>query len=418
MPGPVLRIQNVYGDFLRSFKVFLDRITRNTLNKIEWNYGSKTLEYHYMFNGHETHEFPIALIDIQDIQPVDSVGPIARNPNLNPQFSTHNVEIAHNSTKQHTVILDKRWVNLLFTVTINTEDVAMLLNYHDLIIGNLPLNFMFYDYKYYSYIEVTEFIYGWDFENDTIENVFTMLDPTYRYEPDKHYSQSKEDFFTTEPRNRSAGRDAYTDLEGRRYFSMVEFQPIIKLTSVTKQTDKEQMKHSLVLNFEAQIEIPNLLMGHQGYDIESIEIVIDTVSRNHQKYPILIDIPENFLTNKNISRGVLLSPDDFVIPDDAIWDPTDPTDPLEPTRHAHLRIEQYINTDLEVPSLWAVEDVTDTSASRFFIPLKHAKIQYVRDENNQIRATIFYFKEMQWFDTFDFRNPFNYLKLVLFNKDT
>jgi hypothetical protein len=41
-----IKVQNVYGDFLRSFKVFLDKVTRNTLNKIEWNYGSKPLEYY------------------------------------------------------------------------------------------------------------------------------------------------------------------------------------------------------------------------------------------------------------------------------------------------------------------------------------------------------------------------------------
>ena len=124
MPAPVMKIQNVYGDFLRSFKVFLDKVTRHSLNKIEWNYGSKTLEYHYMMNGHESFEYPVAMVEIQDIQPVDGVGAIARNPRLNPNFSTHNVEIAGNNSKLHTIIMDKRWVNLLFNVTIYTEDVA------------------------------------------------------------------------------------------------------------------------------------------------------------------------------------------------------------------------------------------------------------------------------------------------------
>jgi hypothetical protein len=41
-----LKIQNVYGDFLRSFKIFLDRVTRQSLNKIEWNYGAKPLDYY------------------------------------------------------------------------------------------------------------------------------------------------------------------------------------------------------------------------------------------------------------------------------------------------------------------------------------------------------------------------------------
>ena len=418
MSRPVIRIQNVYGDFLRSFKVLLDELTMNSLNKIEWNYGSKTLQYHALFNGKESFEFPVALIDIQDIQPTDSVGAISRNPRLNPQFSNHNIEIAGNETLQQTIILDKRWMTMMFNVTINTEDVASLLNFHDMIVGNLPMNFMFYDRSYYSYIEVTEFVKDWDFDNHTIDNVFTMMDPTYRYDPVIKYNESNEAFFETKERDRQAGRDPYPELEGKRYYSMVKSDPIYKLTSVQKTTDKEQMHHSLNLSFEAQLEIPNLLMGHLNQRIESIELVIDTVSKNHQTFPILIDMPENFLTNKNISRGILLSSDDFVIPDDAVWEPIDPNDPPNLTKYPHLRVNQYIDTvNKEVPSLWAVEDVTETSASRFFIPLKHATVQYVRDENNQIKATLFYFKEMLWFDSFDFDNPFNYLKLVLFNAD-
>ena len=415
MAGPVIRIQNVYGDFLKSFKVFLDRVTMNSLNKIEWNYGSKTLEYYSMMNGKESFEYPVALIDIQDIQPVDGVSPIARNPRMNPNYSVHNLEIARNETRDQTITLDKRWVNMMFTVTINTEDVASMLNYHNMFIGNLPMNFMFYDYKYYGYIEVTPITGGWDYTNDDIENVFIILDPTYRYQPDVKYKEANEDFFTSGERNRRAGRDPYPELEGRRYFSMVQFEPIIKMTSVQKQTDKESNLHSLTINFEAQIEIPNLLMFNQEYVIESIELVIDTVSRQPQEFPILSDIPENFLTNKNISRGILLSSNNFVIPDDPIYDPIPPGEVPDPTRQAHLTIDTYINSDIEVASLWAVEDVTETSASRFFIPLKHATIEIIKDPDGHPIATRYYFKEMEWFEDFDFTNPFNYLKLVLFN---
>jgi hypothetical protein len=394
-----MRIQNVYGDFLRSFKVFLDRITRNSLNKIELNYGAKTLEYYYMMNGHEQFEYPVALLDIQDIQPVDGVSAIARNPRLNPNFSPHNTEIAHNNDLNQTILLDKRWVNLLFTVTINTEDVASLLNYHDLFMGALPLNFMFYDYSYYSYLEITELIQGWDYNNESIENVFLMYDSTYKYDPGVQYKESNEDFFASGTRDRIQGDDLDDVLEGQRYFSMVKFQPIIKLTGIQKQTDKEQNMHSLTLNFEARMEIPNLLMWHQKYNFESVELVIDTVSRNHQEYPILSDIPENFLTNKNIVRGILLSSDNFVFPD---------TDPVE---QPYLTIPGTISS-LEVASLWAVEDVTETSASRFFIPLKHATIQEITTPSGT--ETRFYFQEMEWLRNFDFSNPYNYLKMAFF----
>jgi len=411
------RVQNVYNDFLKSFKVFLDKVTKNSLNKIEWNYGSKTLEYHYLMNGHESFEYPVALIEIQDIQPIDGVSPIARNHNMNPNFSPHNLEIAGNKTKEQTIILDKRWVNLLFTVTINTEDITQLLNYHNLFISQLPMNFLFYDYTYYAYIEVTDFVRHWDFENDNIENVFLMYDGTFKYDPDFNYKETNEDFFDSHERDRTLGRDLYPEMEGKRYFAMVELQPMLKLTSIQKQTDKEQMKHSITMSFEAQIEIPNLIIWHQEYQIESIEVVIDTVSRNQQEYPILIDIPENFLTNKNISRGILLFPDNFIIPEDPIWQLPDNELNPDPMKYPHLMVPEPINIGPLVASLWAVEDVTETSSSRFFVPLKHAIITFDKDENGHPINTRFFFKEMKLFENWDFDNPYNYLKLILFNNE-
>jgi len=409
MSDVVMRVQNVYGDFLRSFKVFLDRITRHSLNKIEWNYGSKTLEYYYMMNGHESFEYPVALVDIQDIQPVDGVGPIARNPYLHSNISNHQVTIAENTTRNEKIYLDKRWINLVFTVTVNTEDVASMLNYHDLFLGNLPMNFMFYDYSFYNYIEVTDFTRSWDFENDSIENVFLMLDKSYRYEPDVHYNESNENFKTTQERDRQAGRDPYPTLEGRRYFAMVHSEPILRMTSITKQTDKESNQHSIIINFEAQIEVPNVVLWHKDYQIESIEVVIDTVARQPQVYPILIDMPENFLTNKNISRGILLSPDNFVFPAQQT--------PPDLTEDPYLEVNTNIDLNMYTVALWAVENVTETSSSRFFIPLKHARVEYKTDQDGQILGMKFYFKEMEWFQDFDLGNPFNYLKLILFSEE-
>jgi hypothetical protein len=317
--------------------------------------------------------------------------------------------ISINNTKKQSISIDKRWVNLVFNVTINTEDVTAMLNFHDLFIGTMPLNFLFYDYTFWNHIEVTEFTKQWDFVNDEIDNVYQQFDQTFKYEPTKIYKESNEDFFASKDRDRELGRDDFPVLEGYRYFSMVEMQPIIKLNGITKQTDKETSLHSLILNFEARIEIPNLLIWQQEYTIESIEIVIDTVSvANHpQKYPILIDIPENFLTNKNISRGIMLSAGNFVFAD-----PQDPNAPLQ----SYLEVESYVDTDVFSVALWAVENVTETSSSRFFIPLEHATIEYVRDAQDNIIATRFYFREMTWLEEFDFEDPFNYLKLIMFVK--
>ncbi len=404
-----LRIQNSYGDFLRSFKTFLDRVTRNSLNKISWNYASKPIEYYTMMNGEESFEFPVALVEILDIQPVDGVGPIARNAAMEVMRSMHQLVIAENATKNQRLTLDKRWVNLSFNVTINTEDVTSLLNYHDLFITTMPLNFFFYDYKYWSYIDITPFANQWDFVNDDISNVSVRLDPTYRYPADDQYQSAIDPGFTSTDRDRVQAGDTFPVQEGERYFSDVLSEPIIKLTSIQKQTEKENNMHSLILNFEAQIEIPNLLVWTQDYDVESIELVID-VTNQYPDNPILIDIPENFLTNKNIQRGVILLAEDFNFPE-----PVDPTDPtaLEP----YLEVRTYINLEVFTAALWAVEDVTTTSSKRFFIPLEHARVEYVEDTTGNIIATRFYFAEMQWFMAFNFESPLKYLKIILFDED-
>ena len=128
-----LKIQNVYGDFFRSFKSFIDDITRETINKYEFNYGAKPLEYYRMINN-ESFEFPTCMIEISDIQPMDGVSPIARNAGMKINYSPHNVKLAENITQKEKIYIDKRFVRIMFNVIINTEDVVSLLNYHDLML--------------------------------------------------------------------------------------------------------------------------------------------------------------------------------------------------------------------------------------------------------------------------------------------
>ncbi len=441
--GVAIRVQNIYGDFLRSFKVFLDRVTRNTLNKIEWNYGAKTLEYYYMMDGgdghgHESFEFPVALINIDDIQPVDNVGPIARNAGMNVNHSPHQLVIAENLSRDERIILDKRWVTMMTTITINVEDVSSLLNYYDLFIGYMPMQYFFYDYYFYTYIEVTPFCEHWNFDTDDImnlsikppdhkppveaykptgsekdepmdPNINQQMDATFKYEPDVHYSEADPDpHFKTETRERDLGRDQDTVREGYRYFATVKMEPILKLQSIQKQTDKETMKHSLVLNFEMQIEIPNLLIGNIDYYIKTIELVIDptcSIGRSLE-YPLLTDMDDKLLINKNISGGVILQDEDF-----HLFDPNDPK-----AGPSYLEINADININRFNVALWAVEDVTIAQASRHFIPLNHAKVIRNVDENGNFVSLHFVFEELNWFRTFDFDNSFNYLKLILFEE--
>ena len=260
----VLRVQNIYGDGLRAFKIFLDKVTRQTLNKISWDFGAKPLDYYYLMQGedgegHESFEYPNCLVSVEDIQPVDNVGPIARNAGMNVHFSPHQVMIAENITRDERIIMDKRWMNLMFTVVINVEDVTSMLNYYDLFIGYMPMQYFFYDYKFYTYIEVTPFCEHWNFDTDTIKNVSIRPDATYRYEPEVYYEESPEvtdpslspedekfnSHLSTQTRDRELGRDIDTVREGYRYFATVEMEPILKLQSIQKQTDKASQKHSI-----------------------------------------------------------------------------------------------------------------------------------------------------------------------------
>ncbi len=409
-----MKIQNVYGDHLRAFKVFLDRVTRGTLNKLEISYGSKTLEYYYMMNGsdgqgNESFEYPNATIDIQDIQPIDGVSPIARNAGMNVNMSPHQAVIAENYTTNQSVILDKRWVNMMLTVQINVEDTTALLNYQDLFMGYMPLQFFFFDYKMYSYIETTPFTEFWNFEKDDIINVDIRPDQTYRYRPESYYKESHDHpnkNFDSQARDRELGEDPDTTLEGYRYFSTVEMEPIIKLQSIQKQTDKETAKHSLILNFEIQVEIPNLLIGKIDYLVETIELVIDTANRNGiaHEYPLLTDMEDSFLINKNIQRGIIILPEDFHMVN------LDESPP-------YLEIKSDINLNTFTPSLWAVEDVTEATSKRFFIPLEHATVERIVDSDGKFVSLRFLFDEMEFFRNFDFTNNYNYLKLLLFTED-
>ena len=111
---------------------------------------------------------------------------------------------------------------------------------------------------------------------------------------------------------------------------------------------------------------------------------------------------ENFLTNKNIQRGIIVLPEDFVFPADPDTNPP------------YLEIKSDINLVTFTPSLWAVEDVTEASSKRFFIPLEHATVERVEDADGHFISLRFFFKELEWFTEFDFNNQFNYMKMILF----
>ncbi len=361
-------MHNYYSEFLKSFKSFIANVTNDSITYYEFDYGSKTID-HYRMQENESWEYPTCIIEMQDAQLVDGVGPIARNAMMNVNPSNHNIIIAENLTRYQGILLDKRWVNITFTVTINVEDSASLLNYHDLFISQLPFNFTFYDYSYISYIDVSPFVEGWDFDNEDISNIFVRRDPT-----------------------------GYND----KYYAMVSNTPLLELTSVTKQNDKESATHSLTLNFETMIEIPNLLRGKGFQEIRSINIIIDTTG-NQQENPILLDIPDNILTNKNIEKGIIISPQDFHLGEGG-------------TRQ-YLEVNTLVDIESFKLALWVVEDSTIVTSKRILIPLQNATILKIEDDDdNHLRWEI-EFGELNWFLNFQFSSQFNFINLILFNDE-
>lgn len=357
-------MHNYYDEFLRSFKSFIAKVTNDSITYYEFDYGSKTIDMQRMMND-ESFEYPTCIIEMNDSQLVDNVGPIARNAMMNVNPSNHNMIIAENLTKYNAILLDKRWISINMTVTINLEDSAALLNYYDLFISQLPFNFTFYDYSYYSYIDVTPLVQGWDLENDSVENIFVRRDPT-----------------------------GYQD----KYYAMIVTKPLIELTGITKNQDKENQTHSLTLSFENMLEVPNIVRGKGYQDIKSISVVIDT--QNAMEFPILIDIPDNILTNKNIEKGIIMSPQDFHV---------SPSD-----ERKYLEVKTDVDIEAFELALWVVEDSTDVSSKRILIPLKNAKIIEILDEDNRRIGWEIEFSEINWFLDFNFDNKFNFLKLVLF----
>ena len=324
------RTHNWYAEFLKSFRYFIDRVTAGEITKYEFDSGSKTLEYYYLYHN-QSYEYPTCNIELTDISLIDGVGPIARNAMMNINPSNHNIILTENLTTNDIILLDKRHVNITFTVTIACEDHAQVMNMHDMFVSQLPLNFSFYDYKYVNYIEVTDFVQGWDLQNDNILNIFEQSSASMRYTQEEEDKYNKREYI-------------------QRYFSSIINQPILEMTSCQKQTDKETQKHSLTVNFETMIEIPNVLRGKTLDVVNSINIVIDTNRQND--LPVMIDLPENIMENQNINAVINLTSDNFS------------------TEGNKTIIEFESMYSITSASIWVVVDPLKQNSAKLFLPLK------------------------------------------------
>ena len=279
-------VHNYYVDFLKSLKKFISNIygdatielvngeeTVGGIKHFEFNYASKSI-LQYKLYKHINFEFPTCIINITDIQ-TDNSHPMRYNSGIyTPEISQ---VVGTNTRTNENIIVDYRWVTMNINIRLNFETGADVLNYYDRL-NNLPINFMFYSYKYASFIDGTELMYGSALDYDGV-------------------------YLKTEP---TSGR--------LRYWFSYYTEPIFKILSKQKNIDGTNNEFYISLDLECQLKIPAIIAGvnRNNFLIKNIEIVITNTFNIDN--PILIDTNEVYIDNKNkLNNVVLLEKSNFEV---------------------------------------------------------------------------------------------------------
>lgn len=167
-------IHNQYSDLLKSFKFFLSLLYDDVIQEYIFNYGSKTILQHKLYED-QTLRLPKATIELMQI--------VAANQNHGRYFydSRYNfadfISICHNESKNQAVKCGMRWYNMQFEIKIQCQSQAEMLNMMNRVTSALPLNMMCFPFSYYNFIELPEeSIKGWDFLKDNIKNIYLLTD--------------------------------------------------------------------------------------------------------------------------------------------------------------------------------------------------------------------------------------------------
>ena len=275
----MIKTHNYYVDFLKAFNAFILNIFNpevlgtKSLQKIEYNIGSKTLLRHNLY-GNESYNYPNAIIDLQDIRVAEGVSTISRNAYGLFASGETNL-ICDNATVNQAVLVETQRYLLNLNVQINVESNADMFNFYHIVTNHLPINFTFVDFSFYYFIDVSEYMDDWDFINDDIFNVIKLPDQTQR--------------------------------DQTKYFSLFSVQPQIEVQSISKMEDKENNRYSITFSILAATQIPIALYGKNYTKIN--RILIDINPEMGADYPILLDIDLN--KYKNVKKSIILNRDMF-----------------------------------------------------------------------------------------------------------
>jgi len=356
----VIKTHNYYIDILKAFNAFLFKVFdpnalgSKTIQKIEYNIGSKTLLKHKLY-GNETYEYPNAIIDLQDIRVAEGVSTIARNIN-GLIFSPESSLLCDNLNKNERVYVETQRYILNLNVQINVESNADMFNFYHIITNNIPMNYTFVDYIYYYFIDVTDYVREWDFINNDIFNVIKMPDPTER--------------------------------DKEKYFSLLSVQPQLEIQSVTKYEDKENNRYYITFSILIATQIPVKLYGNIYNRVD--RIVIDINSDKYDNYPVLIDI--TFDKYKNVKKAIILNRNDFKELTEEISSNSETDDNTNETYTEFKGYQIELDGDLsnELLSLYINPDMLNINSEIIFLTLdeKSITINY-NEENNKTIIKIY-----------------------------
>jgi len=273
-------MHNYYIDFLKSFKAFIANAFPD-INHYQFNYSDKSYLSYKLYKNHIT-EFPSCHINLSSIKINDDTNHAFFRSIYN-QFNENTIQhIANNNTKQESVLLDFKWVNLFIDVKINLDNPADIFNYNNIILSTLPQNYMFYDYTYNAYIELDSVSTNWEPTDDVENVVYRAIDGTIKK------------------------------------YALYSNQPIFKVLNHDKQKTVEgsvdNAGDGVNISFDIQLKVPNII-GKNSIDtnrIDGIQIIINT-SDHDTNLPILIDMNNDiYSSNKNkASKIISLSKKDF-----------------------------------------------------------------------------------------------------------
>lgn len=281
-------IHNYYVDFLKSFKKFISNTygdatesivdgvpTVGGIKHFEFNYASKSL-LHYKLYKHINFEYPTCVINITDIQSMDNSFASRFNGNV---FTSEIAQtVAWNKISGEAIKVDFKWATLLMNIRINFETGADVLNYYDRLM-HLPSNFMFYSYKYGSFLDVSHLIENGVGNPDDFEELYLKMEPTS---------------------------------STLKYWAYYETEPLFKVNNKQKNIVNDNNEFYINLDMEVQLKIPSVVGNilHQKQLVKNLEIVIANTFNIDN--PILIDTNEIYIDNKNkLNKVFVLDINDF-----------------------------------------------------------------------------------------------------------